>query len=56
MTTTTVCDVVAAGERPVSGKQGAGDAVRGTVDVQLSYRRTDPPTIGSAQPTGRLSR
>jgi dinuclear metal center YbgI/SA1388 family protein len=28
----------------------------GTVDVHISYRRTDPWTIGSAQSSGRLSR
>ncbi len=31
-------------------------ALGGTVDVHVSYRRTDPWTIGSAQPAGRLSR
>lgn len=31
-------------------------ALGGTVDVHVSYRRTDPWTIGSAQPPGRLTR
>jgi len=31
-------------------------ALGGTVDVHISYRRTDPWTIGSAQPPGRASR
>ena len=31
-------------------------ALGGTVDVHVSYRRTDPWTIGSAQPARRLSR
>jgi dinuclear metal center YbgI/SA1388 family protein len=31
-------------------------ALGGTVDVHVSYRRTDPWTIGSAQSSGRLSR
>lgn len=31
-------------------------ALGGTVDVHISYRRTDPWTIGSAQPARRLSR
>jgi dinuclear metal center YbgI/SA1388 family protein len=31
-------------------------ALGGTVDVHISYRRTDPWTIGSAQSSGRLSR
>lgn len=31
-------------------------ALGGTVDVHVSYRRTDPWTIGSAQPPGRASR
>jgi dinuclear metal center YbgI/SA1388 family protein len=31
-------------------------ALGGTVDVHVSYRRTDPWTIGSAQPAGRLTR
>ena len=33
-----------------------GCALGGTVDVHVSYRRTDPWTIGSAQPPGRLPR
>ena len=33
-----------------------GGALGGTVDVHVSYRRTDPWTIGSAQPPGRLPR
>jgi dinuclear metal center YbgI/SA1388 family protein len=31
-------------------------ALGGTVEVHVSYRRTDPWTIGSAQPSGRPSR
>ena len=31
-------------------------ALGGTVDVHISYRRTDPWTIGLAQPAGRLPR
>ena len=31
-------------------------ALGGTVDVHVSYRRTDPWTIGSAQPPGRIPR
>jgi dinuclear metal center YbgI/SA1388 family protein len=31
-------------------------ALGGTVDVHVSYRRTDPWTIGTAQSSGRLSR
>jgi hypothetical protein len=31
-------------------------ALGGTVDVHVSYRRTDPWTIGSARPLGRISR
>jgi putative NIF3 family GTP cyclohydrolase 1 type 2 len=31
-------------------------ALGSTVDVRVSYRRTDPWTIGSAQPPGRISR
>jgi hypothetical protein len=31
-------------------------ALGGTVDVHVSYRRTDPWMIGSAQPLGRPSR
>jgi putative NIF3 family GTP cyclohydrolase 1 type 2 len=31
-------------------------ALGGTVEVHVSYRRTDPWTIGSAQPAGRLTR
>ncbi|MGH3785399.1 MAG: Nif3-like dinuclear metal center hexameric protein [Pseudonocardiaceae bacterium] len=31
-------------------------ALGGTVDVHISHRRTDPWTIGSAQPSGRPSR
>jgi hypothetical protein len=33
-----------------------GDALGGTVDVHVSYRCTDPWTIGSARPPGRISR
>lgn len=33
-----------------------GGALGGTVEVHVSYRRTDPWTIGSAQPPGRNSR
>ncbi|MQA15473.1 MAG: Nif3-like dinuclear metal center hexameric protein [Pseudonocardiaceae bacterium] len=32
------------------------EALGGTVDVLVSYRRTDPWTIGAAQPTGRSTR
>jgi hypothetical protein len=54
MITTTVCGVGFRREATYLWQTGRGGAVRGTVDVQLSYRRTDPPTIGSAQPAGRL--
>jgi dinuclear metal center YbgI/SA1388 family protein len=47
-----------ASEHPWCAQAAAvlGDALGGTVDVQISYRCTDPWTIGSAQPPGRISR
>jgi hypothetical protein len=64
--TTTVVDVVAAledvvhraSEHPwcVQAAAVISTALDGTVDVRVSYSRTDPWTIGSAQPVGRSPR
>jgi dinuclear metal center YbgI/SA1388 family protein len=47
-----------ASEHPWCAQAAAvlGDALGGTVDVHVSYRCTDPWTIGSARPPGRISR